>query len=306
MGGARRARRGDRPDRARHLRDELLWAGCAAFARGVHLRPAARRRARAHRRVARGRAHGHRVRPARDPADAALPTLATRAEAVYALPALAGDYRRFLARFAGVAKAFRERSGADPAQAFAIRTLLVHAYRRAAARSPQLLREVLPADWPGAAGTSLCRDFTASRSPRRGAPRGRVRGRGRAPAARPAGLLPALRRDDPDARHCSGSSSSRPSPRLPIVLVRIADRRLVVVPRRRRGPAGDARARPAAPRGRATRRGTPALRERRAGRVSIGGPGSESWATPRRAPYVSAVAAGPQRPAPRLPCGPVR
>ena len=73
--------------------------------------------------------------------------------------ALAGDYRRFLARFSNVAKAFRERSEPDPAQAFAIRTLLVHAYRRVRLRDPQLPREVLPPDWPGADAYRLCRDF---------------------------------------------------------------------------------------------------------------------------------------------------
>ncbi len=147
------------PATRRHLRDELLWAGCAAFAPGVYLRPA--RRDGAPGRIVESLGVERMVTAfaARDPADAALPTLATRAEAVYALPALAGDYRRFLARFAGVAKAFRERSGADPSQAFAIRTLLVHAYRRVRLRDPQLPREVLPADWPGAAAYTLCRDF---------------------------------------------------------------------------------------------------------------------------------------------------
>ncbi len=147
------------PAGRRHLRDELLWAGYAAFAPGVYLRPARRDGAPARIVESLGVERSVTAFAARDPADAMLPTLAARAETVYALPALAGDYRRFLARFSGVAKAFRERPDADPAQAFAVRTLLVHAYRRVRLRDPQLPREVLPADWPGAAAYTLCRDF---------------------------------------------------------------------------------------------------------------------------------------------------
>jgi len=44
-----------------------------------------------------------------------------------------------------------------PAQAFAIRTLLVHAYRRVRLRDPQLPREVLADDWPGAEAYALSR-----------------------------------------------------------------------------------------------------------------------------------------------------
>ena len=42
-------------------------------------------------------------------------------------------------------------------QAFVARTLLVHAYRRVRLRDPQLPREVLAGDWPGAAAYTLAR-----------------------------------------------------------------------------------------------------------------------------------------------------
>ncbi|CAG0959361.1 Transcriptional repressor PaaX [Burkholderiales bacterium] len=147
------------PAARRRLRDELAWAGFAAFAPGVHLRPARRDGAPARIVDALGAGRAVIGFDARESPDADLPTLASRAESVYALAALAGDYRRFLARFSGVTAAFRRRVSPDPAQAFAIRTLLVHAYRRVRLRDPQLPREVLPPDWPGADAYRLCRDF---------------------------------------------------------------------------------------------------------------------------------------------------
>ena len=93
---------------------------------------------------------------ARDPPDATLLGLSARAEAVWSLGALAGDYRRFLARFGSVVSAFNN-SSAQPEQAFVVRTLLVHAYRRVRLRDPQLPREVLSGDWPGAAAYALAR-----------------------------------------------------------------------------------------------------------------------------------------------------
>lgn len=147
------------PATRRHLRDELAWAGFAAFAPGVYLRPARRDGAPVRIVESLGVERAVTGFDARDAADAGLSTLAARAETVYALSALAGDYRRFLARYSGVARAFRERAEPDPAQAFAIRTLLVHAYRRVRLRDPQLPREVLPPDWPGADAYTLCRDF---------------------------------------------------------------------------------------------------------------------------------------------------
>ena len=88
-------------------------------------------------------------------------TLASRAPTVWELGSLAADYRRFLARFGSVVEALRRRpdDARDPAQAFAVRTLLVHAYRRVRLRDPQLPAALLPPDWPGAAAYALCRAF---------------------------------------------------------------------------------------------------------------------------------------------------
>ena len=144
------------PAARRHLREELGWAGYAAFAPGLFLRPAKQDGAAQRVVAALGLARSVTAFDARESEAAGLQGLASRAEIVYALPALAGDYRRFLARFSGVASAL-ERARPTPAEAFVLRTLLVHAYRRVRLRDPQLPREVLAEDWPGAEAYALSR-----------------------------------------------------------------------------------------------------------------------------------------------------
>jgi phenylacetic acid degradation operon negative regulatory protein len=144
------------PAARRHLRDELGWAGYAAFAPGVFLRPARRDGVALRIVEALGVSRSVTVFEAREAEVVGLGGLAARSETVYALSALAGEYRRFLARFSGVADALK-RTRPAPAQAFAIRTLLVHAYRRVRLRDPQLPREVLADDWPGADAYAVSR-----------------------------------------------------------------------------------------------------------------------------------------------------
>ena len=146
------------PGSRRRLRDELGWAGFAAFAPGLHLRPARRDGAVARIVESLGLDRSVTGFDARESPQAELATLAARAETVYRLGSLAGDYRRFMARHAGVARAFAGSREPDAAQAFALRTLLVHEYRRVRLRDPQLPREVLPADWPGGPAYTMCRD----------------------------------------------------------------------------------------------------------------------------------------------------
>jgi phenylacetic acid degradation operon negative regulatory protein len=57
-----------------------------------------------------------------------------------------------------VAEPFRRARTPDPQQAFVVRTLLIHAFRRVLLRDPQLPPELLPLDWPGAAAYALTRD----------------------------------------------------------------------------------------------------------------------------------------------------
>lgn len=143
------------PALRRRASDELAWAGYGRFGPGVFLRPA--RRDGVAERIADSlrMAEAMTLFSARDPGDSRSASLSSRTAAVWSLDALAGEYRRFLARFGGLASALGET--ADAEQAFAVRILLVHAYRRSRLRDPQLPREVLAGDWPGAAAHALCR-----------------------------------------------------------------------------------------------------------------------------------------------------
>ncbi len=76
---------------------------------------------------------------------------------------VADGYRHFLTRFAPLAAMLKaEENGAaevTPEQAFVIRTLVIHAYRRVQLHDPQLPLELLPAPWPGSQAYELARDI---------------------------------------------------------------------------------------------------------------------------------------------------
>lgn len=72
---------------------------------------------------------------------------------------LAADYETFLDTFRPVWAAVQREESAEPGRAFAIRTLLMHGYRRAILRDPMLPDELMPHGWPGAAARALCRNL---------------------------------------------------------------------------------------------------------------------------------------------------
>jgi phenylacetic acid degradation operon negative regulatory protein len=89
-------------------------------------------------------------------------TLAQARELISAgwdLAELASGYRRFVARFSGIYTLLRDGVQADPSQAFVIRTLLIHEYRKIHLRDPLLPHELLPPDWIGADAYDLCRQL---------------------------------------------------------------------------------------------------------------------------------------------------
>ncbi len=137
------------------------WEGFGTLAPGIHARPSQPPSAVA--RIAAALHVANRIVVARAVDDATLggTTLASAVPRAWDLPAVADDYRRFLARFGGVIQRFRPSAddAHDPAQSFIVRTLLIHAYRRVLLRDPQLPAALLPLDWPGAAAYALCRDF---------------------------------------------------------------------------------------------------------------------------------------------------
>ena len=74
---------------------------------------------------------------------------------------LARRYRRFIDMFEPVRAAASDSRGVDGATAFALRTLLLHEYRRVHLRDPLLPSQLLPRPWIGAAAHELCRALYA-------------------------------------------------------------------------------------------------------------------------------------------------
>jgi phenylacetic acid degradation operon negative regulatory protein len=77
------------------------------------------------------------------------------------LEELGARYLRFVKRFAGVRTALKQGRAPDPEECFLVRTLMIHEYRRLHLRDPQLPKQLLLPDWPGAQAAALCRDIYA-------------------------------------------------------------------------------------------------------------------------------------------------
>ncbi|WLI88490.1 phenylacetic acid degradation operon negative regulatory protein PaaX [Massilia sp. R2A-15] len=137
------------------LRKELLWEGYAQMSPGVFGHPAGDAEALRDMLVRLGAEGKLFVCSAR-----ALPQVPGRP-----LPELVGEgwdlseviagYQQFIDQFEPLL-ALKD-SGLPPEQAFVIRTLLIHAYRRVQLHDPMLPVELLPDPWPGARAYELAR-----------------------------------------------------------------------------------------------------------------------------------------------------
>jgi len=65
------------------------------------------------------------------------------------------SYRQFIATFSPLLATLQRDGAPDPAAAFAIRSLLIHAYRRVQLHDPMLPVELLPDPWPGSDAYAL-------------------------------------------------------------------------------------------------------------------------------------------------------
>ncbi len=75
------------------------------------------------------------------------------------LAELGARYRRFLRAFESIHTALQSDKPCQPATAFAIRTLLIHEYRKIHLRDPMLPQRLLPTDWIGASADELCHNI---------------------------------------------------------------------------------------------------------------------------------------------------
>lgn len=131
------------------LRKELQWEGFALLAAGALAHPAPDPGSLAEilaRNGAQGKLFACSVTEL--PGVASRP-LAQLVDEGWNLSGVVSDYRHFIDTFEPLRALLAGGVEADPQTAFAVRTLLIHAYRRVQLHDPMLPLELLPAPWPG-------------------------------------------------------------------------------------------------------------------------------------------------------------
>lgn len=164
------------------LRRELQWEGYAMLSAGVLAHPSCEPEALAdilHRNGGDNRLFAF--------AASALPDVASRplrdlVDEGWNLSAVVESFQHFIGTFTPLLQLLQSGPPADPATSFAIRTLLVHAYRRVQLHDPRLPLELLPPAWPGTHAYELARTIYRLTW-----------------EAAEAHLMAALRREDPDS-----------------------------------------------------------------------------------------------------------
>jgi phenylacetic acid degradation operon negative regulatory protein len=137
------------------LRKELEWEGFAMLAHGVLAHPAPNADSLAEILARTGAAGKVFLCTASELPGGASRPLSELAQDAWDLRLEIDSYRQFIAAFAPLL-AVLQRDGAPlPAAAFAIRTLLIHAYRRVQLHDPMLPVELLPDPWPGSNAYAL-------------------------------------------------------------------------------------------------------------------------------------------------------
>jgi phenylacetic acid degradation operon negative regulatory protein len=138
------------------VRKELEWEGFAMLAPGLLAHPAADPDGVAE--VLRRVEGGGKifVCAATELPDVGARPLAELVGEGWDLSAVVAGYRRFIDDFTPLTALLREQAP-DPQQAFIVRTLLIHAYRRVQLHDPMLPLALLPQPWPGSEAYALAR-----------------------------------------------------------------------------------------------------------------------------------------------------
>jgi phenylacetic acid degradation operon negative regulatory protein len=137
------------------VRKELEWEGFAMLAPGLLAHPAADLDGVAEvlRRVeASGKVF---VCAATELPDVGARPLAELVREGWDLSAVVTGYRRFIEQFTPLLDVLRGEPTPAPQQAFIVRTLLIHAYRRVQLHDPMLPLALLPQPWPGSEAYAL-------------------------------------------------------------------------------------------------------------------------------------------------------
>jgi phenylacetic acid degradation operon negative regulatory protein len=141
------------------LRKELLWAGFGMIASGVAGHPACDIAVLDDIQARTGLAGQLYVCRATALPDAHSRSLRELVAEGWDLSGVVKAYEGFVATMAPLAALLADGPAPTPEQAFVLRTLLVHAYRRVQLHDPQLPVELLPDPWPGASAYALARDI---------------------------------------------------------------------------------------------------------------------------------------------------
>ena len=139
------------------LRKELLWEGYALVSNGVYGHPAGEPAVLRDILVRLGAEGQLFVCSATALAQVPGRPLAQLVAGGWDLSGVIAGYQQFIARFAPLLALVRDGETLAPQQAFVLRTLLIHAYRRVQLHDPMLPVELLPDPWPGARAYELAR-----------------------------------------------------------------------------------------------------------------------------------------------------
>ncbi|MGZ8288100.1 MAG: phenylacetic acid degradation operon negative regulatory protein PaaX [Telluria sp.] len=144
----------DAPNRAL-VRKQLLWEGYAMIGTGVFGHPAGDAFVLDEMLVRAGVRDKLFVFSAGELPQVASRPLRELVDEAWDLSDVAAGYRHFIEEFAPLQALLSER--VEPEQAFVIRTLLIHAYRRVQLHDPMLPVELLPQPWPGVEAYEVAR-----------------------------------------------------------------------------------------------------------------------------------------------------
>ena len=146
----------DAPERTA-LRKELLWEGFAQVAPGLYAYPGApldQLDELLARLDLRDKVFVWHAAALPAPAARELGELAAEA---WDLSEVSLRYGQFLDQFAPLSALLEQEAALGAQQAFIVRSLLIHAYRRVQLHDPMLPVQLLPAQWPGAQAYALAR-----------------------------------------------------------------------------------------------------------------------------------------------------
>ena len=137
------------------LKKELIWEGFAAIAPTLFAYPGEKNEA-LHELLQRTRSTKLvTVLLAKDAEHSNAVPLSALVSTAWSLKESRQSYKKFLARFENVQQLLVEQKIISPENAFVLRTLLIHDYRRALLTDPHLPNELLDSDWPGNAAYAL-------------------------------------------------------------------------------------------------------------------------------------------------------